>query len=59
MDPVPEEITSRYPNVTLSIDIIFVSVLCRFFQGIEDWTVPVASRHDTELSQVLKRLIAR
>jgi hypothetical protein len=63
MDPVPEDIFSRYPNVTLSIDIMFVNAVPFLVAISTDLKIGhallVTSRHDTEISQALKRFIAR
>jgi hypothetical protein len=63
MDPVPEEIIRRYPDVTSSIDIMFVNAVPFLVAISTDLKIghamPVTSKHDTEISQSLKRNIAR
>jgi hypothetical protein len=54
---------SRYPNVTISIDIMFVNAV-PFLVAISTdlkigHAVPVTSMHDTEVSQALKCIVAR
>jgi hypothetical protein len=63
MNPVQEEIMNLFPNVTLSIDIMYVNSV-PFLSAISKelkigHAVPVASRHDVVIAKALKRVIAK
>jgi hypothetical protein len=63
MNPVPGEIISRYPDVSLSIDIMSVNAV-PFLTAISKelkigHTVPVTSRHGVVIATALKRIIAK
>jgi hypothetical protein len=63
INPVPEEIMSRHSNVTLSIDIMYVTSV-PFLSAISKelkigHPVLGASRHDVVIAKALKRIIAK
>jgi hypothetical protein len=63
MNPVPDEIISRYHDVSLSIDIMFVNAV-PFLTAISKelkigHAVPVTSRHDVVIATALKLIIAK
>jgi hypothetical protein len=63
INPVPEEIMSQHPNVTLSIDIMYVNSVT-FLTAVSKelkigHAIPVASRHDVVIATALKRVIAK